>query len=95
MENKPTKPSCNLAKECVFYQKYENTIIPLNQRLLTEYCMKNHTQCARWKIYQTIGFEWIPMNMLPYQHERTKQILNETGAGHEKIIHHEHVTAGV
>lgn len=95
MKNKPTKPSCNLANECIFYQKSESNTSQLNQRLRAEYCMKNHTQCARWKVFKAIGAEWIPMSMLPYQHERTKEILNETGVGHEQIIHHEHVTAGV
>jgi glycyl-tRNA synthetase (class II) len=95
MKDELTKPDCRLATECAFYQKSESDVSPLNKRLRIEYCMKSHTQCARWKIHHAIGFEWIPDNMLPYQHERTKQILNETGVGHERIVHHQHVTAGV
>jgi len=57
--------------------------------------MKASRQCACWRIFNSIGAEWVPLDMLPYQQERATQILNEVGEGHEDIVLHEHVTAGI
>jgi hypothetical protein len=89
------KTTCPLIHQCAFYQKSHAYMPPISRRLKAEYCMKSHRQCACWRIFNAIGPEWVPLDMLPYQHERAKEILNEVGEGHEAIVIHENVATGV
>jgi len=95
MINEQAKPSCTLTRQCAFYQKSNSYMPPISRRLKAEFCLKTYRQCACWSIFNTVGSEWVPLDMLPYQHERAKQILNEVGEGHEPIVIHEHVATGV
>ena len=88
-----TKPSCPLTHECAFYQKSNAYMPTISHRLKDEYCVKSYRECACWHLFNTIGAEWAPLDMLPYQHERAEQIMNEVGEGHEPIVAAIHVAA--
>jgi len=40
------------------------------------YCHGNPSNCARFKVRESVGKEELPSDLLPYQQERAEQIIN-------------------
>lgn len=49
----------------------------ISERLREEYCLEDFTHCACRRVHDTVGSEWVPLHMLPYQQEWAEQILDE------------------
>ncbi len=69
--------TCPLSDRCAFYQRNKNFLPEISRQLKQEYCRLDHTRCARLRIHDRIGHEWVPLQMLPYHHEWAEDILTD------------------
>lgn len=69
---------CPLMDTCVFLRENRTTMPELVERIQDTYCTKPaRSECARFKIAQSVGTEKVPPLMLPEQVEWAQQIIEE------------------
>lgn len=68
---------CPLANQCSFYQQSESYMPVVSKPLRNEFCFKDNSRCACRAILTRLGLEWVPLHMMPYQHEWAEQILTD------------------
>ena len=69
-------PDCELIQECSFFNSPKTDNMPrLFERLKSIYCQGDCSKCARYDLFQALGGEVIPTEMLPNQHDWARQIL--------------------
>lgn len=49
----------------------------VSQPLRNEFCLTDNSRCACRQILSQLGIEWLPLHMMPYQHEWAQQILDD------------------
>ncbi|MHC4232371.1 MAG: hypothetical protein ACYSQY_05335 [Planctomycetota bacterium] len=69
---------CPLMDTCAFLCENRTTMPELVERIQDTYCTKPaRSECARFKIAQSVGTEKVPPLMLPEQVEWAQQIIEE------------------
>lgn len=69
--------TCPLAGRCAFYRRHKNFRPEISDQLKNEYCRQDHARCARLRVHDHVGNEWVPLQMLPYHHEWAQDILTD------------------
>ncbi|MCE5184967.1 MAG: hypothetical protein LLF76_02435 [Planctomycetaceae bacterium] len=69
--------TCPLADRCAFYQRNKNFRPDISQQLKQEYCRGDFGRCARLRVHDRVGNEWVPLQMLPYHREWAEDILTD------------------
>ncbi|MCI0498292.1 MAG: hypothetical protein L0Y36_01235 [Planctomycetales bacterium] len=75
-------PICPLANQCSFYQQSKSYMPAVSKPLRDEYCLADNSRCACRAILTQLGLEWVPLHMMPYQHEWAEQILTDIANSH-------------
>ena len=76
--NKTEDLQCPLMDTCAFLCENRTTMPELVERIQDTYCTKPaRSECARFKIAQSVGTEKVPPLMLPEQVEWAQQIIEE------------------
>ncbi|MFZ9023344.1 MAG: hypothetical protein ACO3BO_01210 [Anaerohalosphaeraceae bacterium] len=76
--NKTEDLQCALMDTCAFLRENRTTMPELVERIQDTYCTKPaRSECARFKIAQSVGTEKVPPLMLPEQVEWAQQIIEE------------------
>ncbi|MFZ9033779.1 MAG: hypothetical protein ACO21J_07495 [Anaerohalosphaeraceae bacterium] len=76
--NKTEDLQCPLMDTCAFLRENRTTMPELVERIQDTYCTKPaRSECARFKIAQSVGTEKVPPLMLPEQVEWAQQIIEE------------------
>ncbi|HHW28039.1 MAG TPA: hypothetical protein GXX21_00580 [Syntrophomonadaceae bacterium] len=68
---------CENLKKCPFYNDKMDIESGLGQLYKRRYCEGDKTQCARYKVFQTLGREFVPVDLYPNMHERAKKIIEQ------------------
>lgn len=48
-----------------------------SQAHMRRYCRGDYTECARFKVVDSLGVDNLPKNLLPHEIERAEKILNK------------------
>jgi len=72
--------TCPLSDRCAFYQRHKNALPAISRQLKDEYCRQNPDRCARRRVHDRCGNDWVPLEMLPYHHEWAQDILTDVAA---------------
>lgn len=70
---------CSCLAKCPFFQRNEGVMPALAQKLKSEYCLHDNTDCCRLWIRQELGAESVPALMLPHQRDWAEQLLRDAG----------------
>lgn len=66
---------CELAENCVtFYEKLAN--MPSTSRLMRgAYCKGEYTACARFMVFQELGWEKVPVGLSPSDDKYARELI--------------------
>ena len=68
---------CPLLDGCCFFNDIcENMPAPC-EYLKDNYCKKDHSQCARYQVYQNTNGEGVPSDLFPHDMDRIEIIIKE------------------
>jgi len=71
---------CPFLDECAFIHNNRAKMPELVNRIYERYCTKTAShECARYRVYQTLGAKDVPPLMLPDQIDWARQIIEEDG----------------
>lgn len=77
-----TDCQCPFLSLCNFVRDNKTKFPDLVARIQNNYCSKPACcRCARFRIYQILGADGVPLLMLPDQTEWARQIVEECGSG--------------
>ena len=55
---------CECLSDCTFFDRMAN--MPVTAQLTKEqYCLKDNSRCARYKIFKALGRECVPADLFP------------------------------
>ena len=57
--------NCEYSKSCVLYNKTFVAMPKIYEYMKNKYCENNFSECDRFKLYQSMGFENVPNDLLP------------------------------
>ena len=66
---------CPYLNVCPFFTRNQNDMADLCKKLKKEVCLQDNTHCARLRVRDALGMEFVPTLMMPHQHEWADQIL--------------------
>ena len=66
---------CLLLKECRFFNDIIENIPSVSESLKNEYCLGDHTTCARFLIFKAIGKEYLPDEVFPHEAQKAAKII--------------------
>jgi len=68
-------PICELIDSCAFYNRELRISSERQEAYIKRFCKFDQSQCARFKVYKTLGKEKIPSGMLPNQFEMASGLI--------------------
>ncbi len=66
---------CPVLKECPFFNSKLKNMPSTANLLKKNYCLKDYTKCARWKVREKLGPDGVPEDMFPNDHSRAEKYL--------------------
>jgi hypothetical protein len=61
---------------CPYFESETMDGLDLTAKLRQEeYCLDNPGKCARFKVYKVLGMENVPKDLLPFEVDRAKEII--------------------
>ncbi|MBN1646465.1 MAG: hypothetical protein JW874_00410 [Spirochaetales bacterium] len=68
---------CEIAKSCPFFNDKMANMPADSAKLKENYCKSNSLHCARFMVYQALGENKIPPDLLPNEKEKAYPIIAE------------------
>ncbi|HHU33322.1 MAG TPA: hypothetical protein GXZ50_11775 [Clostridia bacterium] len=69
--------NCPSLAGCPFYNDKMTDKPALANLYKRNYCEKNYTDCARWKVASALGKQAVPSDLFPNQNDRVEKIKNQ------------------
>ena len=70
---------CKLMDQCVFFNDKMTDMPSTAEFFKTKYCRAgDNSSCARYLVFDKLGLEQVPHDLLPCQVDRIEEILDET-----------------
>ena len=69
--------NCEIAKTCPFYNDKMSDMPDNADKLKEDYCNSNNLHCARFMVFQAIGEDKIPGDLLPNEKEKAYPLIAE------------------
>ena len=66
---------CECLPGCPFFNDKMANKPATADLLKREYCLGDNKDCARYRIFKTVGREHVPPDLFPIQHDRAERIL--------------------
>ncbi len=77
---------CSRWNECLLYGNKLSTEQGIGAMYRKKYCLGNHALCARYRVYQEAGPEFVPDNLYPAMHDMALKIIADAKAGRARGI---------
>lgn len=66
---------CALIETCIFFNDKMASMPSMADLYKQRYCKTDHTVCARYMVFSTLGRENVPADLYPNDVERAKSII--------------------
>lgn len=71
--------ACSLLDRCIFFKDNMSDMPSTATILKAKYCSEGgSSSCARYLVFEKLGMEKVPQDLLPSQIDRMEEILDET-----------------
>lgn len=68
---------CPLIENCPFFNDKMASMPTTSFLLKRRYCQTDHTTCARFMVYSTLGREKVPADLFPSDADKAKTIIGK------------------
>ncbi len=68
---------CELLSGCIFFNDKMVNMPGLSAMYKEQFCRQDYSKCARYRVYQKLGKENVPLDLFPNQKERAEEILSK------------------
>ena len=69
-------PVCQLTENCIFFNEH----MPVKSSLLDNYrkyyCGNNFHSCSRYIVKESLGIDYVPIDLFPHQQERVDEVIS-------------------
>lgn len=72
---------CECLPKCPFFHDRMSNMPSMADIYKTRYCLGDNFHCARYKIFQSLGREYVPEDLFPNELERALEMLTERAPG--------------
>lgn len=71
-------PACRLLEQCAFFNDKMNDMPSTAKIIKTRYCWEGgNSPCARYLVFEKLGMDKVPQDLLPNQIDRMEEILDD------------------
>lgn len=71
-------PACSLLDQCIFFKDNMSDMPSTANILKAKYCSEGSSSCARYLVFEKLGMDKVPQDLLPSEIDRMEEILDET-----------------
>jgi len=66
---------CPVLEQCRFFNNIIEDVPSISEALKEQYCLCDHSGCARFFIFREIGKEHLPDDVFPHEMEKAEKIV--------------------
>jgi hypothetical protein len=72
-------PECVCLPKCIFFNDKMVDMPTTTERMKQRYCLNDYNNCARYKVFSTLGKEHVPSDLYPHNVDRAMALITAGG----------------